>query len=148
MDEKMFDELMDSIQVAKEITHVFPNLPEGIKLSYLYVLYAISKLGENVRITDISKEMLISSPNITALVNEIEEKGFVMRERSQTDKRVSYITSTKEGKELLDKYYLQYKKEVANSIDIPEKQLMSTIETLNQLEKYFVDASDKMNKEQ
>ncbi|MFV8784787.1 MarR family winged helix-turn-helix transcriptional regulator [Aerococcus urinaeequi] len=130
------------------MTHVFPNLPEGIKLSYLYVLYAISKLGENVRITDISKEMLISSPNITALVNEIEEKGFVMRERSQTDKRVSYITSTKEGKELLDKYYLQYKKEVANSIDIPEKQLMSTIETLNQLEKYFVDASDKMNKEQ
>ena len=92
--------------------------------------------------------MLISSPNITALVNEIEEKGFVMRERSQTDKRVSYITSTKEGKELLDKYYLQYKKEVASSIDISEEDLMTTIETMNQLKKYFVDASDKINKEQ
>lgn len=148
MDEKMFDELTDSLYVAKEITHVFPNLPEGIKLSYLYVLYAISKLGENVRITDISKEMLISSPNITALVNEIEKKSFVMRERSKTDKRVSYITSTNKGKEILDKYYLQYKKEVASSIDISEEDLMTTIETLNQLKKYFVDASDKMNKEQ
>lgn len=76
------------------------------------------------------------------------KKGFVIRERSQTDKRVSYITSTKEGKELLDKYYLQYKKEVASSIDISEEDLMTTIETLNQLKKYFVDASDKMNKEQ
>jgi len=92
--------------------------------------------------------MLISSPNITALVNEMEKKGFVIRERSQTDKRVSYITSTKEGKELLDKYYLQYKKEVASSIDISEEDLMTTIETLNQLKKYFVDASDKINKEQ
>ncbi|WP_437382403.1 MarR family winged helix-turn-helix transcriptional regulator [Aerococcus urinaeequi] len=101
-----------------------------MKLSYLYVLYAISKLEENVRITDVSKEMLISSPNITALVNEMEKKGFVIRERSQTDKRVSYITSTKEGKELLDKYYLQYKKEVASSIDISEEDLMTTIETL------------------
>ncbi len=70
----MFDELMDSIYVAKEITHVFPNLPEGIKLSYLYVLYAISKLGENVRITDISKEMLISSPNITALEMKLKKR--------------------------------------------------------------------------
>lgn len=89
--------------------------------------------------------MLISSPNITALVNEIEKKGFVMRERSKT---VSYITSTNKGKEILDKYYLQYKKEVASSIDISEENLMTTIETLNQLKKYFVDASDKMNKEQ
>lgn len=147
MEEKAFDELMDSLYVAKEITNIFPKIPEGIKWSYLYVLYAIHELGEEARITDISKKILISSPNITALVNEMEKKRFVIRERSKTDKRVSYITSTNEGKELLDKYYFQYKKEVAHSINISEDDLMTTIHTLNQLKKYFVTAADKIDKD-
>lgn len=146
MEEKKFDELMDSLYVAKEITNIFPKIPEGIKWSYIYVLYAIHELGEETRITDISKKMLISSPNITALVNEMEKKKFVTRERSETDRRVSYITNTSKGKELLNKYYLQYKKEVAHSINIPEDDLMTTIHTLNQLKKYFVAAAEKIDK--
>lgn len=146
MDEKGFDQLMDSLYAAKEMTNIFPKLPEDVKLSYLYVLYAIHELGDEARVTDISRKMLISSPNITTLVNEMEKKGFVIRERSKKDKRVSYVTSTSEGKELLDNYYLQYKKEVAHSIDIPRDDLMTTIDTLHQLKQYFIAAADKIDK--
>lgn len=147
MEENMLNKLLDSLYVAKEITTIFPKLPENIKLSYLYVLHSIKELGEEARVTDISNKMLISSPNITALVNEMEKKGFVDRKRSKKDKRVSYVISTNEGKEVLDKYYSQYKKELAHSIDIPEDELNTFIDTLNQLKQIFAAAADKIDKD-
>ncbi len=46
---------------------------------------------------------------------------------------------------LLDRYYQQYKQEVIKSIDIPEESLLITIETINQLKKYFTEAVEKID---
>ncbi|MCA1202181.1 MarR family winged helix-turn-helix transcriptional regulator [Priestia flexa] len=145
---KILDDILDAIYLAKDTTKIFPTFPEHIKTSHLYVLYAIYQLGNEVRVTDISNKMLITLPNITNLVKELEKLGLVKKRALETDKRVSLVRLTDEGFHILDKYYLDYNKRVAKKLETKNiKNYQIMIECIKELNSIISKVAKEMNQE-
>lgn len=128
-----FDAIMDCLYLASDLIKIKPEYPKGIKRHYLYILYAIENLDKPARITDIAQNLLISSPNITAWVNEMENLNLVKRQPSEEDKRVNFIYITDEGRSLLQKYYYDFKETIDQQLTISEEDIKTTIDTIEKL---------------
>ena len=54
---------------------------------------------EQVRMTDVSRFMMVSKPAVTQAVNRLVEQGFVERVNDPGDRRVVYIQPTETGRQ-------------------------------------------------
>ncbi|MDA5836317.1 MarR family transcriptional regulator [Listeria monocytogenes] len=146
--DKILDEILDSIYLAKDITKVFPTFPENIRTSHIYVLYTHYQLGREARVSDIANKILITLPNITKLVNELETKGLVQKTPDKMDKRVILVKMTDEGYNLLDKYYLKYKRKIAEQLEkVDSKKYELMIDSIKELNTVFITAAKQVNLE-
>lgn len=87
--DKLISNLVDMLFVAKKVIEYLPPLPDSLRKSHLQVLQVIDKLNQEqleARVTSISKTLKITSPNITKLINELEEMNLVVKLRSIEDK--------------------------------------------------------------
>ena len=73
-----------------------------IPLAQYYVLLILSR-HDQLRMGDISQIMAISRPNLTPLIDKLTEKKLVNRLPDAKDRRVTYISITKTGTDLLQK---------------------------------------------
>ena len=104
-------QMLDACYLAKRIRDLLPELPPGIVPSYIQYLDVIRKLQKSqgkVKISDISDALSIPRPGVTRVVKELEDKGYVKKEPSSTDARITIITITPKGKVLSDKYDRNY----------------------------------------
>ncbi len=58
--------------------------------------------GSKATASQISAIMGLSQPTITPMINRLEEKGFITKTTCDTDRRIRYLSSTKEGQQLHD----------------------------------------------
>ena len=103
--------MLDACYQAKRIRELLPPLPQGVMPSYIQYMDTIQKLekqGIKVKISDISDAMNLPRPGVTRTVKEMEVKGYLHKFASKEDGRVTYITATKKGSELSQKYDEQY----------------------------------------
>jgi DNA-binding MarR family transcriptional regulator len=71
-----------------------------LSLAAWEVLVVLSRARDaTMRMSDITKQMLVSKSNTTKLVDQLEKAGFVEREDSSTDRRVVYARLTADGVE-------------------------------------------------
>lgn len=59
--------------------------------------------GSPCRMQDIALLLGIEAPSVTRKVQELEQKGLVARTPDPTDRRVSHVIATSEGKKRLDR---------------------------------------------
>ena len=71
----------------------------GLCLTEFKILKVVSTLGP-VPMARLSGETLLTQPAITLLVDKLESQGFVRRERSEDDRRVTNIAVTTKGRVL------------------------------------------------
>lgn len=74
----------------------------GITGPQLWVLKTISQ-NENLSLSDLSKRMYLHPSTITGLIDRLEKKGYVARNRDQVDRRVISVQLTPKGKSLTRK---------------------------------------------
>jgi len=90
--------IFKSIQdYSQEVSNKF-----GITGPQLWVLKIISG-NENLSLGELSKRMYLHPSSITGLVDRLEKKGYVLRDRGQEDRRVIKVQLTSEGKKLVGK---------------------------------------------
>ncbi len=66
----------------------------------LWALKTISQNG-NLSLGELSKKMYLHPSTITGVVDRLEKKGYVLRDRGQEDRRVVNVQLTPEGKRLV-----------------------------------------------
>lgn len=77
--------------------------PQGITMQQFNVLRILRGAGESGLPTlEIAERMVEQTPGITRLLDRLEAKGLVGRERCRSDRRQVLCTITNEGLELLD----------------------------------------------
>lgn len=59
--------------------------------------------GVNVRQKDLETWFHVSNPTISGIITRLEQKGYVRRQRSQSDRRIWYIRPTEKEQELHDR---------------------------------------------
>ena len=107
MDIELIKRMMDACYQGKRIRDMLPPLPEGIGSSYIQYLDTIQKLnrqGIQVKVSDVSNSLTIPRPGVTRTLKDMEAKGLIQKLASTEDGRVTYLTITESGKQLLDKY--------------------------------------------
>lgn len=74
---------------------------EGLTVSQLGVLEALLHLGPMVQ-SDLAEKLLTSPSNLTTVVDNLEERELVRRERSTEDRRQVEVSLTSDGRELIE----------------------------------------------
>jgi len=145
---KNLQEILNAFYIAKEATKVSPTLPNHINNSHLHVLTAINELGEEVRITDISKKLLMTLPNITVWVKDLENLGLVKKTTLKIDKRVILVRLTDEGFNVLNKYVLDYRHRISKVLETKDMNNYKIITAaIAEIYSIFRNVADDINNE-
>ena len=116
MTSEKIKEMLDSCYMAKRILDMLPKLPEGVLPSYVRYLETIIELEEKnqkVKVSDVSEVLNLPRPGVTRTIHAMKEKGYLKKETAKHDGRVTYVTVTKEGKMIFEKYNKDYFQKLA-----------------------------------
>lgn len=100
-DEKVMVALVKASELyKKDADAIFKNY--GLTFSQYNVLRVLnrSKNGQN-SVTNASKIMLVSSPNMTGIAKRLEKNGFIIRKNDSKDERITLLEITPKGKRVL-----------------------------------------------
>ena len=108
---ELIKQLLDACYLAKRAREMLPALPEGVTSSYIQCLDVIQKLqtrGIQPKISDLSDALNLPRPGVTRTVKEMEHKGYLRKQVSAEDGRVTYLFLTESGQALSQKYNTDY----------------------------------------
>lgn len=88
-------------------------------------------------IQTIKEKILIASSSTTYLVNQLNKKGFINKTTDETDRRITYVSLTPSGKELIDLHFPTHAKTIQSCF----KEL--TTEELDTLQKLLLKINNK-----
>lgn len=113
---------------VKEVNEVFENfyklfyesedlaLKRGIKCLTHTELHIIEAIGdESITMNELSDRLAITMGTATVAITKLEDKGFVTRVRSDSDRRKVYVSLSKKGMEALN-YHNNYHKMIVSNI--------------------------------
>jgi len=75
-------------------------LRKGVSMAQVHIMYTIERHGE-MTMSRLADVLNVSDSNATGLVDRMEERGFVVRDRVPEDRRVVVVKTTEAGKRLL-----------------------------------------------
>ena len=134
MDIQTIKAMFDACYQAKRIRDLLPALPRGVTSSYIQYLDTIESLereGTRVKVSDISAALKLPRPGVTRTVKEMEAKGYLCKHTSDRDGRITYISITREGKQLSQIYNQRYFNRLAPFLDdISKEDADCTIRTI------------------
>jgi len=111
MDEKKLSALVGNIISIKPMFYKTLGKPvpmnSDITPGAFYVMLYIRKY-DSLSMSDLGKRLLISKPNVTALVNKIIAKGFVARSSDKQDRRIIMVSLTSKGAKFVEKNNEKY----------------------------------------
>ena len=146
---KLIKQMMDSCYLAKRARDMLPALPDGVMPSYIQYLDAIQRLevqGLRVKVSDISSEMNLPRPGVTRTVKDMEAKGYLKKQVSAEDGRVTYLSLTESGRALSRKYDADYFQELEPYLEeISDEDAECTIRTIEKF--YQIMCERKMSLE-
>ncbi len=96
--------------------------PYGVSPAQYNILRILRGAKDKMSMQNVKKRMIDKSPNTTRLTDKLFDKEFIERERCTKDRRVVYVSITKEGLSLL------------KEIDSPTKELMNSFDPLSEEE--------------
>jgi len=117
--------------LVDDLKKTLKNYPiNATEFSVMEFLYS---KGEK-SIQEIRDRILLASGSATYVVDSLEKKGYIMRNVSQKDKRVTYMRLTEEGMKLIDDIFPIHKKNTKRIFEkINDKELVILKETLKKI---------------
>ena len=141
---------MDACYLAKRARDMLPPLPDGVMPSYIQymdVIQSLEKQGVRVKVSDISSALDLPRPGVTRTVKEMEAKGYLEKQISAEDGRVTYLSITEAGKQLSLKYDADYFRALAPYMEvIPEEDAECTIRTIEKFHAVMCERRDLLEK--
>jgi MarR family transcriptional regulator, organic hydroperoxide resistance regulator len=95
----------------------------GITPAQYYALLWLDVV-EPKKLSQLSKDMLTDPGNVTRLTDRMDEKGWVLRQRDQIDRRVIWVSLTPQGRQLCSEVRLAHASYVQAQMSLltPEEQ--------------------------
>lgn len=103
----------------------------------MHIIEAIG-IEEPRRMSDIAKRLDVTMGTLTTNMNSLEDKGYIVRERSKTDKRVVLVVLTPKGKKAFY-HHRDFHKNMIKAIvkDLDEDEMKVMIKCLLNLNEFF-----------
>ncbi|MDY5647678.1 MAG: winged helix DNA-binding protein [Lachnospiraceae bacterium] len=136
MRDKLIDELFDCLQEIKYEAERVPAVPHTMSRGHLNVLYGVyflSRESGQVKITDVGKKLRMQSPNVIAIVKDLERQGCLKKLSDTRDRRVVHVKLTAEGKAVLERYVLNYFRLLGRTLEGQEAMLEDMVSGMQNL---------------
>ncbi|MEM0155500.1 MAG: MarR family winged helix-turn-helix transcriptional regulator [Thermoplasmataceae archaeon] len=125
--------------VARNGRRIFSQELEkmDMKVMEMRVLHYLHKEGPST-MTSLSADLDVTGPWITGLVDELEKRNFVTKERSSKDRRVVNVALTEEGEAAVHKGYMVYT-EIQNMLfdELSPEEFRQFVSIMKKLENYL-----------
>jgi MarR family 2-MHQ and catechol resistance regulon transcriptional repressor len=107
------------MRAAESLTaRIHRNLAEvDLSISQFGTLEALYHLGPMPQV-EIGKKLLKSSGNMTLVIDNLEKRGLVRRERSEEDRRYFTVHLTEAGKELISEFFPAHAERIAAEMSV------------------------------
>lgn len=105
----------------------------GLNPTEFTALEVLYNLGEQP-IQAIGKKVLLSSSSITYVIDQLETKNLVVRKKSEKDRRVTLISLSDEGFELMEKIFPQHSNVIEKLFEeLSDEELVNLREMLKKI---------------
>jgi DNA-binding MarR family transcriptional regulator len=74
---------------------------EGVSMAQIHIMYTVLRHGD-MTMSRLADVLNVSDSNATGLIDRMEERGFIERDRVPTDRRVVLVRVTKAGEKFLE----------------------------------------------
>ena len=117
--------------LVADLKKTLKNYP--INTTEFSVMEFLYSKGEK-SIQEIRDRILLASGSATYVVDNLEKKGYVNRIVNETDKRVTYIKLTREGKDLINDIFPTHKKNTKKIFnDLSNEELVTLKKILKKI---------------
>lgn len=137
---RLFNDILN-IEEKALITDEFKD----ISVTDMHIIEAIG-VGEPRTMSMISKTLGVTMGTLTTGINGLVKKGYVVRNRSEKDRRIVYASLTKKGLAAF-KHHMQFHKQMIDSVmqDLSEEEAAILTKTFIRLEDFFDQLTVKNN---
>ena len=93
---------------------------------------------ENPTLTELADRLKITKPSTTALIDKLESRGYLVKVKSDTDRRSAHVHLTSKGEnagQLHEKVHHAIAKQLSNNLTDSEKEILIVL--LNKAIKSF-----------
>ena len=134
----LFHNVMD-IEAEAVITEEFKDITNND----MHIIEAIGN-DEPRSMSVIAKSLNITVGTLTTNMNSLEDKKYILRERSKTDKRVVLVKLTEKGRKAFF-HHRDFHRRMIHSIikDLEEDEMKVLIRCLQNLTKFFDEQNNK-----
>jgi DNA-binding MarR family transcriptional regulator len=94
---KMWIRLLGVTRAAENHLREHLRVKHDTTLPRFDVMAALWRKREGVTMSELSRMLLVSNGNATAVVDRLERDGFVSRRQSETDRRTVFVSLTEAG---------------------------------------------------
>lgn len=135
---RLFNDIMDIEQKAI-ITPEFKDITNND----MHVIDAIG-VGTPKNMSTIARELSVTVGTLTIAMNSLVKKGYVMRERSNEDRRVVYISLSEKGKKAYE-HHADFHRQMIQGVmeELDEEELEVLVKTLKHLNSWFRQVQKK-----
>lgn len=111
----------------------------GVNPTEFMVLEVLYSLGEQP-IQVIGNKVLLASSSITYVIDQLEEKGIVERVQNKEDRRVTLVSLTEKGRQLMDDIFPQHSRVIKELFEgLTDEELLELGESLKTIGYKAVD---------
>lgn len=100
--------------------------PTGLTIPQFSVLEILYNKGD-LKVGDIIEKSLSTVGNISLVIDNLCKLGYTEKKKCTMDKRITYVTLTEKGKELMDNMWTPHVEEMNNImsvLDLEEKETL------------------------
>ncbi len=128
----LLNNVMD-IEAEAVITEEFKDISNND----MHIIEAIG-IDEPRKMSSIAKSLSITVGTLTTNMNNLEDKGYIIRERSTTDKRVVLVSLTEKGRKAFF-HHRDFHRQMIRSVvkDLEEDEMKVLIKCLQKLTRFF-----------
>ena len=138
----LFNNVMDT-EAKAIITEEFKDITNND----MHIIEAVG-IEDPRRMSEIAKRLGVTVGTLTTNMNSLEDKGYIIRERSKTDKRVVLVVLTPKGKKAYY-HHKEFHKDMIKAIvkDLNEEEMKVMIKCLLNLGNFFKDLENKQEQD-
>lgn len=100
----------------------------GLNVTEFAVMELLYNKGDQP-IQRIGNRVLIASSSITYVVNKLEEKGCVVRQRNEKDKRVTNASLTDKGRSMMDEIFPDHASTLESTFSVLTDEEITVLQT-------------------
>ena len=109
---KMWIRLLGVARAAESQLREYLRVEHATTLPRFDVMAALYRRRDGTTMSELSRMLLVSNGNVTAVVDRLETDGLVRRTASETDRRTVYVALTAEGLRQFERLAADHEREV------------------------------------